>query len=201
MFIFQSLLSTQLIRLQRKTQSTLKHPMMLSEASCHRSMMASETSMDQRFTSLIPTTLLLSSMTSVTTVSTSTRMPIGMHMSSRLTTQLMKVNTSCHTMTMRSITTFTSFTIMRDIHHLMLESMVFMVRTTTMSTKNISMDSLLKNMKHINKLTSTTSLKKGKDYTGSILNTTILKKAKLEIFFKVLQQVLSSTMAIKCITA
>ena len=83
----------------------------------------------------------------------------------------------------------------------MLESMVFMVRTTTMSTKNISMDSLLKNMKHINKLTSTTSLKKGKDYTGSILNTTILKKAKLEIFFKVLQQVLSSTMAIRCITA
>ena len=56
-------------------------------------------------------------------------------------------------------------------------------------------------MKHINKLTSTTSLKKGKDYIGSILSTTILKRAKLEIFYKVSQLVLSSTMDIRCITA
>ena len=55
-------------------------------------------------------------------------------------------------------------------------------------------------MKHINKLTSTTSLKKGKDCIESILSTTILKRAKLEIFYKVLQQELSSTMAIRCIT-
>ena len=56
-------------------------------------------------------------------------------------------------------------------------------------------------MKHINKLTSTTSLKKGKDYIGSILSTTILKRAKLEIFYKVSQLVLSSIMDIRCITA
>ena len=43
-------------------------------------------------------------------------------------------------------------------------------------------------------------MKKGKDYIGSILSTTILKRAKLEISYKVLQQVLSSTMAIRCIT-
>ena len=44
-------------------------------------------------------------------------------------------------------------------------------------------------------------MKKGKDYIGSILSTTILKRAKLEIFYKGSQLVLSSTMDIRCITA
>ena len=44
-------------------------------------------------------------------------------------------------------------------------------------------------------------MKKGKDYIGSILSITKLRRAKLEIFYKVLLQVLSNTMAIKCTTA